>query len=162
MPAGGCTCGKIRISYDTEPSAKKKAGHSHCSRHYGFLTISPRPSATVATARKSPAPPTAPTSSSPTRGFQVTSGTPKTWTKKAESGADVTTSFCGDCGTNLWRETATFGENRVLKVGVLDELSALNELKPAVELFVPERVSWLAPQEGAAQFKGMPGSEQVA
>lgn len=91
----------------------------------------------------------------------MTSGQPKTWTKKADSGSDVTTSFCGDCGTNMWRETATFGDNRVVKVGILDDLEALNELKPGVELYAPQRVSWLQAQEGAAQLKGMPGSEAV-
>lgn len=97
----------------------------------------------------------------PNEGFKVTSGTPKTWSKKADSGAEVTTSFCGDCGTNLWRETSTFGDNRVLKVGILDEQSALNDAKPLVELYAPQRASWLPAQADAAQLKGMPGSEEV-
>lgn len=61
----------------------------------------------------------------------------------------------------MWRETATFGENRVVKVGILDNLSALNDVKPDVELYAPQRVSWLQPLAGAKQLKGMPGSEEV-
>ena len=94
----------------------------------------------------------------PNEGFQVTSGTPKTWSKKSDSGSEVTTSFCGDCGTNMWRNTSTFGDNRVVKTGILDNLSSLNDLKPDVELYAPQRVSWIKAVDGAKQLKGMPGS----
>jgi hypothetical protein len=97
----------------------------------------------------------------PGEGFKVTSGKPKTWTKKADSGADVTTSFCGDCGTNLWRETSTFGENKVVKIGIFDNLSDLNDAKPDVELYAPQRASWIPALPGAKQLKGMPGSDEV-
>ena len=73
----------------------------------------------------------------PGEGFKVTSGKPKTWTKKADSGVDVTTSFCGDCGTNMWRETPTFGD--------------LNDAKPDVELYAPQRASWSPALPGAIQ-----------
>lgn len=62
----------------------------------------------------------------------------------------------------MWRTTPTFGENKVFKVGILDGIDALNDAKPAVELYAPQRASWLAPQAGAAQLKAMPGSEEVA
>merc|ERR1711890_107204 len=123
MPKGGCACGKVRVEWDSEPSAKALCHCADCKK---------------------------------------TSGSPKSWVKRADSGADVTTSFCGDCGTNMWRTTPTFGENRVVKVGILDDLSVLNSFEPAVELYAPERVSWLKKQEGAAQLKAMPGSEEVA
>lgn len=142
MPAGGCACGNIRISFDSEPSAKALCHCSDCKKISGSAY-----STNIII---------------PNAGFNITSGTPKTWSKKADSGAEITTSFCGDCGTNMWRTTPTFGENRVLKVGILDGLDALNDAKPEVELYAPERVSWLPAQAGAAQFKGMPGSEQVA
>ena len=35
----------------------------------------------------------------------LTSGTPKTFSKKADSGNAIVSFFCGDCGTTLWRET---------------------------------------------------------
>jgi hypothetical protein len=97
----------------------------------------------------------------PSSSFKITSGTPKTWSKKADSGSEVSTSFCGDCGTNMWRETSTFGDNKVIKVGILDSMGDLNDVNPDVELYAPERASWLKPIDGAKQLKGMPGSEEV-
>jgi len=97
----------------------------------------------------------------PSEIFKITSGTPKTWSKKADSGSEVTTSFCGECGTNLWRETSTFGDSKVVKIGIFDNLSDLNDAKPDVELYAPERASWLEPLAGVKQLKGMPGSEEL-
>ncbi|KAL1585116.1 hypothetical protein WHR41_06523 [Cladosporium halotolerans] len=142
MPKGGCACGKVRVEWDSEPSAKALCHCADCKKISGSAY-----STNIII---------------PNEGFKITSGSPKTWAKRADSGADVTTSFCGDCGTNMWRTTPTFGENRVVKVGILDDLSVLNSFEPAVELYAPERVSWLKKQEGAAQLKAMPGSEEVA
>jgi len=98
----------------------------------------------------------------PGDGFSVTSGSPKTFAKKADSGNEITSHFCGDCGSTLWRDGNTFGPNKVIKVGVMDDVEALNAAKPAIELYVPERVSWLSGISGADQLKEMPGSEKVA
>ena len=43
----------------------------------------------------------------------------------------------------------------------MDDVNAINEAKPGVELYVPERVKWLTPIEGAAQKQNMPDSENV-
>ncbi len=43
-------------------------------------------------------------------------GTPKQYKTTADSGKEIVTYFCGDCGTNFYRESATFGTNKVLKV----------------------------------------------
>jgi hypothetical protein len=91
----------------------------------------------------------------PNEGFEITSGKPKSWTKKADSGESIETFFCGDCGTTMWRETPTF------KVGVLDTLDGFNDAKPDLELYVPQRAAWVQPVAGATQLKGMPGSEEV-
>jgi hypothetical protein len=97
----------------------------------------------------------------PSQGFEVTSGKPKSWKKKADSGESIETFFCGDCGTTMWRETPTFGDNKAFKVGVLDTLDGFNDAKPDLELYAPQRASWVKAVEGATQLKGMPGSEEV-
>ena len=97
----------------------------------------------------------------PGEGFKVTSGKPKTWTKKADSGVDVTTSFCRNCGTNLWRETPTFGDNKVVKIVIFYNLSDLNDAKPDVELYAHQLASWIPALPDAKQLKGMPGSDEV-
>lgn len=50
----------------------------------------------------------------------------------------------------------------MVKVGVMDDVKALEEAKPAIELYAPERVSWVQSTSGAQQLKAMPGSEAVA
>jgi len=97
----------------------------------------------------------------PGDGFEVTSGSPKTFAKKADSGNTITSHFCGDCGSTLWRDGETFGPNKVIKVGVMDDVNALNSAKPGLELYVPERVSWVSGISGAEQKKDMPSSETV-
>jgi len=97
----------------------------------------------------------------PGEGFSVIGGSPKTWTKTADSGNKITSHFCGDCGSTLWRDGDSFGPNKVIKVGVMDDAKAIDAAKPALELYVPERVSWVSPISGADQKKDMPGSASV-
>lgn len=97
----------------------------------------------------------------PGDGFEVTSGSPKTISKKADSGSEITSHFCGECGSTLWRDGDTFGPNKVIKVGVMDDPQAIISAKPAIELYAQERVPWVSAVSGADQLKGMPGSEKV-
>ena len=98
----------------------------------------------------------------PGDGFEVTSGNPKTITKKGDNtGNEITSHFCGNCGSTLWRDGATFGDGKVIKVGVMDDVNALDDAKPAIELYAPERVSWVSAISGADQKKDMPNSESV-
>jgi hypothetical protein len=82
----------------------------------------------------------------------VTKGTPKQFAKPADSGKTITSFFCGDCGSTLWRETETYGDAKIIKVGTMDGDSALEDAKPAVELFVVNRPSWLPAVVGAQQM----------
>ena len=45
---------------------------------------------------------------------------------------------------------------RIIKAGILDDHELLNSTKPGAELFAPERVKWLPPQESAGQLDAMP------
>nr|POE56422.1 putative glutathione-dependent formaldehyde-activating enzyme [Quercus suber] len=142
MPAGGCFCGKVRIEYTGEIQAKALCHCEDCKKITGSTY-----STNIIV---------------PGDGFSVTSGTPKTFSKQADSGNSITSHFCGDCGSTLFREGATFGPSKVIKVGIMDDVSALADAKPAVELFAPERVGWVSKVQGADQLKTMPGSEAVA
>jgi hypothetical protein len=98
----------------------------------------------------------------PGEGFSVTKGEPKKISKTADSGKTITSNFCGDCGSTLFREGETFGTSKVVKLGVMDDPSEVENGKPGVELYAPERPSWVSPISGADQLKAMPGSESVA
>lgn len=86
-------------------------------------------------------------------GFTLTKGTPKTFDKVADSGKTVSLAFCGDCGSTLWSQSATFGDTKVIKMGTLDSDGALEDAKPLLELFVRSRPSWLPAITDAAQHE---------
>ena len=88
----------------------------------------------------------------------MTAGTPRTVSKTAETtGNTVTSHFCGDCGSTLFRTGPTFGDGvTVLKVGVMDDPSALDDARPAVELFVGNRVAWVPELSDTLKLPAMP------
>lgn len=90
-------------------------------------------------------------------GVEVTKGSPKKWTKTADSGNPITSVLCGECGSTLYREGPTFGDAKVIKVGILDG-NALEEASPGVELYTKDRISWVSAVNGAGQKVGMPDS----
>jgi hypothetical protein len=91
----------------------------------------------------------------PPEEFKIIAGTPKSIAKTADSGKTITSYFCGDCGSTLYRDTPTFGENKIVKVGILDDPNAFSNAKPGLELFTSERVSWVTAIEGAQQNSEM-------
>lgn len=44
---------------------------------------------------------------------------------------------------------------RIIKAGVLDDISVINATKPGAELYAPDRVEWVAAIEGAKQNKAV-------
>lgn len=88
----------------------------------------------------------------PKEGLEVT-GTPKTFTKTVDSGHGMTSFFCGDCGSTLYRESDGIPGIIVIKVGLIDgnEEDFKNAI-PEVEQFTRSRVSWIP---------AVPGVEQV-
>ena len=98
----------------------------------------------------------------PGEGFTVLSGNPKTIAKKGDNtGNEITSHFCPNCGSTLWRDGASFGDGKVIKVGIMDDANALDDAKPGIELYAPHRPSWVSAVSGADQKKNMPGSESV-
>ncbi|MCJ1477154.1 hypothetical protein MMC13_005825, partial [Lambiella insularis] len=89
-------------------------------------------------------------------GFKVTEGKLKSISKTADGGNTITSHFCGDCGSTLFRDGPTFPGMKVVKAGVLDDVDALEHAKPGAELFTTTRVSWVPEIAGAAQKPGMP------
>lgn len=75
-------------------------------------------------------------------GFKVTEGSPKSIAKTGDSGNTITSHFCGDCGSTLFRDGKSFEGLKIIKVGVMDDISAFDDAKPGVELFTEHRVSW--------------------
>jgi len=131
---GSCFCGNLKISYTGDPAL---VGLCHCvdcrkisgSTHSFNVVV-------------------------PAEAFKST-GPTKAIAKTADSGATITSYFCPDCGTTVWRETPTFGNNLVIKAGVLNDPKLHDSSKPVAELFASKRVAWQPAIEGAGQKEAM-------
>lgn len=86
--------------------------------------------------------------------FQV-SGTPKSYSTKADSGHAVTFWFCPDCGSPLWRDGEMVPDVRIVRAGTLESKNTKNDTKPAAELYTANRVNWLCGISGVTQFTHM-------
>ena len=92
----------------------------------------------------------------PGEALKVFEGSPKSVSRIGDSGRPMTAYFCGDCGSTLWSEGPFFGTNKIVKVGLIDDPNALNDAKPALELYVIRRVSWVPEVPGADEKEMMP------
>ncbi|KAI0113043.1 Mss4-like protein [Daldinia grandis] len=129
---GGCLCGKIRISTEGEPLNKMLCHCLDCHKISGSAF-----STNVVV---------------PVAGFKVLSGTPKTYFTPGDSGQGITSHFCGDCGSTLWRIGKISDFNPILKAGVIDDPNFFNnDAKPIVELFSHRRADWVKEIPGATQ-----------
>lgn len=61
------------------------------------------------------------------------------YTKKADSGDDVTRQFCPVCGTHLFAKVAARPQFRVVRAGNLDDPSSI---KPSMNIWVASAPSW--------------------
>jgi hypothetical protein len=99
--SGGCQCGAIRYEIEGEPLALYACHCTECRRQsasaFGMSLIVSR------------------------SGFRLTSGTPKLWSRPADSGRRVDCAFCPDCGSRLWHERQGIAETVSLKAGSLDD-----------------------------------------
>ncbi|KAI5917368.1 Mss4-like protein [Camillea tinctor] len=72
------------------------------------------------------------------------------------SGKTMTNYFCSICGTLMYRVGAAFPGKSILRIGTVDDFN-LHEtkLRPQMELFTKDRVSWFSGVEGAKKFEAM-------
>lgn len=77
--------------------------------------------------------------------------------KTTITGKAMTNCFCSVCGSLMYRTSEVFPGHSVLRTGTVDDFS-LHEtkLKPRVELFTKNRVSWLCGANGVEQFEAAP------
>ncbi|KAE8453770.1 hypothetical protein EG329_009282 [Mollisiaceae sp. DMI_Dod_QoI] len=66
----------------------------------------------------------------------------------------MTNFFCSTCGTLMYRVGERFPGMSILRIGTIDDFHLMEtKLRPQVELFVKDRVSWLPGVEGAEQYE---------
>lgn len=130
---GGCLCGAIRYEATGEPSG---AAFCHC-RDCQYVSGG-EPASLVIMGRDA---------------LKITKGTLKGYTKKGDSGMNVTRKFCADCGTQVLSDVESAPQIWVIKAGTLDEPAGFT---PGIVLYASSAQPWAHMPEGLPQMpKGM-------
>ena len=125
--SGGCQCGYIRYDLTRVPLGLAACHCRECQRQSGSAF-----GLSLAVAAG---------------GFELRSGTLKTFEIKCDSGRIKTCAFCPECGTRIYHRTVN---GMSLKAGTLDDTSWL---KPDAHYWTTRKQPWLVIPAGTAQFR---------
>jgi hypothetical protein len=89
----------------------------------------------------------------PSSGVRITQGTPKRFTKVADSGRTLHRFFCGDCGSPLFSRRETTPETTSLRIGTLD---GSPEAKVTANIWTRSARPWAHIDPATKQFPGQP------
>ncbi len=130
--SGSCLCGQVRYSVTGTPIFM---GVCHC-----------------ADCQKATGSAFSPVVAVPDVGVEMT-GAPKTYTKKGDSGKDITRSFCPECGSTLMSRAQAMTGVVMLTTGPMDDASAFT---PAMEIYCASAQPWVSLGGDMGHFAGMP------
>ncbi|KIV99501.1 uncharacterized protein PV09_08806 [Verruconis gallopava] len=145
MPSGGCFCGNVRISYQGEPKRKVRARPFYTTSFVSSKKANIRATQALChcvDCRKISGSTYSTNILVAENDFTV-SGSPKQISTTGENGNMITSYFCGDCGSTLWREGVGFPGLKIIKAGVMDDLYGLDNAKPEIEYYSERRVAWV-------------------
>ena len=75
--------------------------------------------------------------------------------KTIGTGNTMSNYFCSVCGTLMYRKGTGFPGQSILRIGTVDDFSLhATKLKPRIEQFVKDRVSWFKGGDGVQQVQG--------
>ncbi len=121
---GGCLCGAVRFAYDGEPGL---AAYCHCTDCRRVTGSAFNVSVPLELA-----------------GLRI-SGTPKAFTKRADSGMPLARYFCADCGAPLYTASPAHPEIVYVKAGALDDPDLV---KPHHQSWTRSKVAWAIIPDG--------------
>ena len=134
MRAGGCQCGAVRYEITGEPIALYVCHCRECQKQSASAF-----GLSLEVARSS---------------LRLMRGTPRRWTRPADSGRRLACLFCPDCGTRLWHEAADRrAPTLTVKGGSLDEPP---DLSAAVHIWTARKLAGVIIPAHASQFPGEP------
>ena len=128
---GGCLCGQVRYEVSVSPGPSRVCWCRDCQR------ISSNGTVNVIF---------------PSEAIKI-SGTPGKHEKRADSGNIVTRRFCPSCGTQLFSDSSGRPGLTVVRLGTLDEPSAV---RPTANIWVASAPSWACVDQALEQFPGAP------
>ena len=130
---GGCRCGAIRYTLSAEPLATRLCWCRDCQYwalgNAAVNIMVPRAAVAV-------------------------SGTPRGWESEADSGNRMRRSFCAECGTQLFSESAGNPLNMVIRVGTLDDASGI---VPTAVIWTGSAPTWARIDPALQAFPRQPG-----
>jgi hypothetical protein len=81
--------------------------------------------------------------------FRIVSGTPKGYTKTADSGNELTRHFCQDCGSPIFTSSPRQPNWVYVKAGLFDDPSIIS---PAYQSWMESAVPWASIVPGLLSF----------
>lgn len=133
MRTGGCQCGSVRYECGNEPIELYICHCTECRKQsasaFGI-------SYEVARAD-----------------FRLTQGTPRFWTRNADSGRQVKCAFCPACGSRIWHQSSDTSDTITVKGGSLDQPVDISE---AVHIWTSRKLPSVTIPDGATRFEQEP------
>jgi len=126
--SGGCLCGAIRYSAETDPAFTAVCHCKNCQKQSGTW-------ASVVVGL-------------PAGSLSIT-GPLKTFKDKGDSGMAIHRRFCPECGSPIVSDAEAMSALTFLKAGTLDDTSWL---KPAMEIYCDSAQPWAPPLGGAQRL----------
>jgi hypothetical protein len=136
--AGGCACGIVRYRLGSAPMFVHCCHCRDCQRQTG--------SAFVINALIE------------TNLVELQSGDPQPFAMPTDSGRPHHIYRCPTCGTAVWSEYGGLKVLRFVRVGTLDDPSAL---APDVHIYVRSKLPWVALPEGVPAFEAYYDSKKI-
>jgi hypothetical protein len=134
---GGCLCGHVAYEYEGEVGPANYCHCEDCRRCTGSaFNIGVRLEAGR---------------------FRIARGAPRPFTKRGESGNELTRHFCPECGSPLFTSSPRHPEFVYVKAGTLDDASIV---QPAAQIWLASAVAWSRISPDLTSFAR--GREQAA
>ncbi|KAK0943041.1 hypothetical protein LTR29_005421 [Friedmanniomyces endolithicus] len=122
MPQGSCMCGEYQHEYSGNPIATAVCHCKPCHKNAGQT-------GSVNNLLKA-------------EQYKKTSGKVFNWTRKGDSGKDVTYNNCATCGCIMTVSAEVMPEMVIFKAGTLDDQDAIESSKPAMQIYNKHKPAW--------------------
>jgi hypothetical protein len=126
---GGCACGRLRYRMQLTPMFVHCCHCKDCQRQTGTAFVL---NALIETDR-----------------VELQTGTVRPYVMPTDSGRPHTVFRCSDCGTTVWSEYGGLKTLRFVRVGTLDDPTAL---PPDVHIYVRSKLPWITLPDGVPAF----------
>ena len=131
--AGGCLCGQVRYSANTDPVWVGVCHCKNCQRQTGtaFSVLVGIPNTAMSI-----------------------QGQLKTFHDTGDSGLRLERNFCPECGSPIFTDVAAMPGIAFIKAGTLDDTSWLD---PKMHIYCDSKEQWTPMPVGVQEFAKMPG-----